>query len=95
MNGPLKRLADSPVRDFQIVLRLQIEPELRRGAEVPRQPQGHLSRYGTSSADDFVNGRRRHAELLREPVSTQLQRLHEIVEQDIARMYGAKSSRHS
>lgn len=69
MNGPLKRLADSPVRDLQIVLRLQIEPELRRGAEVPRQPQGHLSRYRTSPADDFVYGRRRHRLAILEPPS--------------------------
>src|SRR5256885_13461301 len=44
LDGALDLLADPLAGDFQVVLRLQVPPELRTRSEVPRQPQCHLRR---------------------------------------------------
>ena len=49
--------------------------------------QRHLGRHRSSAPHDLVYRRRSHAEFFRELVRAKLQRLHQVVEQNIARMY--------
>src|SRR5882762_6281896 len=87
-DGALTLLADPFAGDFQVVLRLQVLPELRTRSEVPRQPQCHLRRNRPSPSHYFIDRWRGHTEFLRHLVRAQFQRPHEIVEQDIPGMYG-------
>jgi len=86
----LQPLADLPARNFQVVLRLKVLPQLCRRAEISRQAQRHLGSDCSPPADDLIDCRSRHAKILRDPLGAQFQRLHEVMQQNIARMYWPK-----
>jgi hypothetical protein len=56
-------------------------------SEVPRESQRHLGSHSATTPNNFIHSRRSDAKLLRQSVGTQLQGLHEIVAQNIARMH--------
>lgn len=87
VDGPFKRLSDSAPSDLKVILRLKIQPKLRGSTEVPRQSQGHLRRNRSATAHDLIDRRGRHPQLFSQPVRAQLERLHEIVKQNVARMH--------
>src|SRR5437588_11836911 len=91
MNRTFDLLADLLACNLQVVLRLQVLPELRTRSEVPRQPQCHLRRDRPPPSHYFIDRWRGHTEFLRHLVRAQFQRPHEIVEQDIPGMYGPES----
>jgi hypothetical protein len=86
MDGSLKPLSDSAVSDLELVLGLKIQPKLCGSAEVPRQSQCHFRRNRSAPPHDLIDRRSRHPELFGQLVRTQLERLHEIVKQNVARM---------
>src|SRR5215831_19570522 len=83
----LQPLADLPARNFQVVLRLKILPQLCRRTEISRQAQRHLGSDRSPPPHDLIDCRSRHTKLLCHPVGAQIQRLHEVTQQNIARMY--------
>src|ERR1019366_2928772 len=64
--------------ETQIVVILQIEPELRWKIEENTQPQRRVSRNGTLAQNDIVYARCRDGDLLGETVRSQPKRLHEL-----------------
>src|SRR5262249_2490327 len=64
------------------------------GSEVARQTQRHFRRDRAPSPHDLVNSRCGDPECLRDLVGTELERLHEVAQQDVPRVYRAGFSRH-
>jgi len=60
----------------QIVRCLQIQPGLRRIAEIPRQPQRRVRRYATLAVNDVVDACRRNANCMGQRVSRHSQGYH-------------------
>src|SRR5229473_4941714 len=75
-----------PPGHFQIVKILEVQPELRVGLEVPREPQRRLCRDAAPFVYDFPNPRGRHVQLQGQLVHAQPQRLHEVLPQDFPRV---------
>src|SRR5215468_4747224 len=86
----LQPLADLPARNFQVILRLKILPQLCRRTEISRQAQRHLGSDRSPPPHDLIDCRSRHTKLLCHPVGAQFQRLHEVVQQNVTRMYWPK-----
>jgi hypothetical protein len=75
-------------RDSQVIARLQVQLELRRGSKVPGQSQGRVGRNGTPFPHDLVDARRRHLELQRQRMGAHPQRPEKLLPQNFARMNG-------
>jgi hypothetical protein len=73
--------------DFQIVLRLKVEPELRRRFEIPSQAQCRVGCDPAPFRDDIRNPSHRHALVKRQFVHAEAIRFHEIFAEDLAWMY--------
>src|SRR5215469_4103715 len=55
----LQRLSDPPARNFQVILRLQILPQLCRRTEISRQAQRHLGGDRSPPPHDLIDSRSR------------------------------------
>ncbi len=62
--------AEGILRDFQVVIGLEIGPELRAGSEVARQPQRRVRGDRAATAHNVVHARNGNPEFQREPVHT-------------------------
>src|SRR5215831_14688884 len=69
----LQPLADLPARNFQVILRLKILPQLCRRTEISRQAQRHLGSDRSPPPHDLIDCRSRHTKLLCHPVGAQIQ----------------------
>jgi hypothetical protein len=76
----------------QIVPCLQMLPELRRVAEVPREPQRRIRGYATLAVNDVVDACRRDVNCLGQRVSRHSQRHQKLFAQDFARESDASYS---
>src|SRR5690349_3867597 len=74
--------------DVQVVLILQIEPELGGGAEVLAQAQGRVGSDRALAMHDLVDPARRHANADCKPVLGDLEPLDEVLHQHLAGMDG-------
>ena len=72
--------------DFQIVARLDVHPERRRGAEEFAQPERGVGGDRRLLARQPLDARARHAELRRHGIRRELHRLQELLAQDFAGM---------
>jgi len=70
MNLFLKSIPKSVAFNFQIIMRLQIKPKLRRGSEIPAKPQGCIGRYCPHTVHDFVDAARGYSNIFRQAVLT-------------------------
>lgn len=77
-----------PARDGEIVVRLQIQPELGRGVEAPRQPQRRIGRNGALAVDDSRNTVAGHAQRLGQCIGRQIEFVQKLVLQDLAGVNG-------
>ena len=79
----------SELRGLQVVACLQVKPELRRGIEIPRQPQCGVRRDASLFANNIVDARRGNAQRNRQCVCGQAQRHHEFLAEDFAGVNGS------
>ncbi len=79
----------SELRGLQVVACLQVQPELRRGIEIPRQPQCGIRRNAALFANDIVDARRGNAQRKRQRVRGQAQRHHEFLAENFTRVDGS------
>ena len=71
-------------RKRQVIVRLQVQPELGFHAEVDAQARGGVGSDAALAGDDFADAALRHADLLGQPVLGDAQRLEEFFQQDFA-----------
>ena len=83
-NRPRYRFTGPPLGDPDIVFKLEPQPGLGRCVKVEPQPQRRVGRDGALPVNNTVNPGRRHIDISREPVHADPERLHEILEQDLA-----------
>lgn len=76
--------------DIEVVLYLEVQPELLGRAEEARQPQGGIGRDRSLPMDDFVDPARWNADLLGEPVLTDAHGQQEFLEENLSRMEGCQ-----
>jgi len=69
---------------FQVVVGLQVEPELRRHAKVTPKPQGGTRGDGSLALDNFINAARGHADVFSQSVLGDAHRFEEFLNQDFA-----------
>ena len=68
MHFLLKPVAEPVLFLFQVEMRLQVQPELRRDAEIPAQAQRGVRSYASSSVHDLVDPPGRDADVARQTV---------------------------
>lgn len=73
-----------PARHGEIIVRLQIQPELGRGVEVPRQPQRRIGRNGALAVDDSRNTVAGHAQRLGQCIGRQTEFVQKLALQNLA-----------
>jgi len=66
----------------EVVVRLQVEPDLGRNAEVLPEPEGSIRGDRPLAADDLADTIGRNVNIPGQPVNTDAQGLHEFLEQD-------------
>ena len=69
---------------------LQVDPEIRRRAEIASEAKCRIRRYAATAKDDVIDARPRHLDSLSQAVDGDFQRSQEIVAQNFARMDGRK-----
>ncbi len=79
---------------FQVVMRLQVEPELRGGAESARQTQGGIGSDAALALNNGVDAIRRYAQGARQGVLADFQRLEEFFQQNLTGMDGRNFTGH-
>ena len=75
-----------PIGDAHVVLGLQVQREPRLHAEKHAEPKRSVSRDGPLAIHQLADTAPRHVDVRRQLAATDAQRLHEIVQQDIAWM---------
>lgn len=75
---PGRMQAQSVAFDLQVIARLHVQPELRRGAEVPAESQRRVGRDPTLAVHDLIDTARRHGQIVGQPVLRERQRLKEL-----------------
>jgi hypothetical protein len=83
-------LADRLLRRFDVVTVLQVEPELRRGAERLAQAQGGIGRDADRLGGDALDPRARHTHRFRQRAGRQAERNEKFLTQDFAGMERGK-----
>jgi hypothetical protein len=92
-NFPFNYAGELVVRNFQIVRGLKIQPKSRAGVEVPSQAQSSIRSNAAALMDDLGNARHWDAQIKRQPIHAQTQRLHELRTQNLAGMNRVVSPR--
>jgi hypothetical protein len=77
--------------NFEVVPRLQIEPELRRNSKVLLEPQGRVSGEAAPAMDQLTDARHRHVKVPRELVLAEAEWLHELEAEDLPWRDGIES----
>ena len=72
--------------DFEIVMRLEVQPESRRRSKVSSQSQSRVGRDRTLPMHNFIYTTRINTDVLRQPILGNLQRLEKLLKEDFARM---------
>ena len=78
------------LREAQVIVGLQVEPDLRRHAEILAEPQCRIRRDGALAVDDGADAVGRHADGASQPVDADVERQHEILIEDLAGGNGLK-----
>lgn len=78
------------LRHLHVVVRLQVEPELRLHVEETAEAQGGVRSDGAAAMDDLVDPPWRNADVLGQPVLADAQRLQELRQQNLAGMDGGE-----
>src|SRR5919107_5715904 len=73
--------------DLEVVMALEVEPELGGGSEVPGEPQSRICTYRPLAAHDAVHAGGIHADILGQLIRRYLKRLKELKLQDPARVH--------
>ena len=81
----LQPIAQPLLFPLQIIMRLQVEPELRRHLEVAPQAQGGVGGDRALTLDDLVDAARWNANVQGEPVLANAHRLEKLLGQDFTR----------
>jgi NapC/NirT cytochrome c family protein len=74
------------LRDFQLVVRLQIHPQLRTCSEIACQPHRSINGYASPAADDIVETSPWNFDRLAHGIDAEFKRLKEIAFQDFSRV---------
>jgi hypothetical protein len=74
------------IGNFEIVRGLKIQPEAGAGVEVPGQPQSRIWSNAAALVNDFSHSRHRDAEIKRQPIHAEPQRLPELGTENLTRM---------
>ncbi len=80
--------ADSGFGDFQVIASLEADSYTGCGAEVFGKPQSSIGSNFSLSPHDLTDTESRDTDVLGDTVLAQVERLYEVLEQDLARMYG-------
>src|SRR6266540_4838612 len=86
-NFPRQAMSKPIALYLKIEARLEVEPEAFRRAEEPRQAQSRVGRDRSLTVHDLVDPAGRHAEVLRQTILSQAERLQKILVQHFARMH--------
>ena len=78
--------AEFTARRFQLEALLQVDPDIRRGAEIATKAQGRIGGDAALLVGDIVHACWRHTDRTGERVAGQLQRKHEFLAQNLARV---------
>lgn len=81
-----KKVTESDLSLLKSEVDLEAQPKPARGPEVPGQPHSGVGGDAALAEDDLVDPARRDADLPRQPVLAQTERLEELFEQDLAGM---------
>jgi hypothetical protein len=73
---------------FEVVMRLQVEPELRGRSKKSREPKRSVGGDGPGAVHNFIDSPWRHANAVRQPILREPEWLDEIREQYFTRMNG-------
>ncbi len=82
------------LREAQVVVALEVLPELRAGAEVDAEPDGRVRRDGALAADDAVHAGRGNVQVEREAVLADAHRVEELLLEDFPRVNQVLRSDH-
>src|SRR5664280_70520 len=80
-------VAEAILLDFEVVARLEVQPEPLRRPEVARETQGGVGRDRALPVHYLVDPSRWDAGVLGDTVLRDLERFDELLEQDLARMH--------
>jgi len=72
----------------KVKMRLEVEPELGRDAEIPSQSQGRVGRNAPVAMNDFIDSPGRHADVICQPVLGNAHWLQKLLHEHFARMDG-------
>ena len=92
MNFPVKSVFQIFQRDFHIIMRLKIEPELRFHVEKTPKAKCRVGGYSTPAMDYFVYATWGHSNVFGQPILTDPHRFQEFRHQDLARVDRGKIS---
>ena len=82
----LEAVTESFALNFEIVVRLKIQPELLSRPEVAAEPQRGVGRDGSRSMHDLVDTSWRDADVLGQAILGQTERFQEILQEDFTRV---------
>jgi len=79
-------IAKLTLSDFQVVTDLHAEPDSCAGAEIASQAHGGIHRDCALAVDDLADANGSDANIMRQAILSQTERLHEVLEQDFTGM---------
>ncbi len=80
--------------NLKVVMRLKVDPELRRHSKETTEPESRICRDGTLAMHNFIDAPRRHANVCSQSVLADIHRLQKFVRQNLTWMDGRKVSFH-
>jgi hypothetical protein len=75
-------------RHFKVIANLEVHPEDWHSFEISSQAQGGIRRNGSALVDNLSDPRHRYAQIQRQLVHAEPERLHELLAENLARMHG-------
>ena len=79
---PVQSVRQGFQRCFHVILRLQVQPELRLHVEIPTEPKRGVGGDAPAAVDNFVDASRRDADVFCQPVLTDTQWFKKLGNQD-------------
>jgi hypothetical protein len=83
---PFNGVRELVIGGFEIVRGLKIQPEAGAGVEVRSPPQSRIRSNAAAFVNDFTHSRHADAEIKRQPIHAEPQRLHELGAENLTRM---------
>lgn len=84
--SPYRRDEVALFGELKLVVRLKVDPKLRRGTEMSGKPQRGINGNALLSVDDLVDTSRWNLQVTGKPVLTDAKRFHEFLKENLSRM---------